>query len=148
MDCSTKTMTGFWWTIALLVLAGCGQKAAPGAAPVGTPLKEYASFYEQYLKANKNQPPANEQAFRAFLETKQDQLATAGLTIDQMFQSPRNGSPMTWVYGMKPPSGGYGETYVAYEQAPVDGTTMVISLRGTQVHMDDAWFRQVFPRAR
>jgi hypothetical protein len=134
--------------MSLLAFAGCSRSTPPTAAPTGAPLKEYASFYEEFLRTHKNQPPANEQEFRAFLETKQDQLAAAGLSMESMFQSPRDGAPLTWVYGRKPPVGGYGETYVAYETTPVDGKTLVVGLHGTQVQMDDAWFRRVFPQAR
>jgi hypothetical protein len=101
-------------------------------------------FYAGYLGAHNNQPPKDEVEFRAYLATQQEALDKAGLSIDEMFLSPRGG-PLAWVYGARPPVGPMGMTYVAYETTPVDGKRLVIAGGGMTKEMDDAEFRQVFP---
>jgi hypothetical protein len=133
-------------------LAGCGGGDS-GSAATDAIVVDYsstrvlASLYSQYLSEHKNQAPPNEQAFREFLGTKQETLERAGLTIDDMFASPRNGQPLEWVYGRKPPAGRVG-TYFAYEKTPVDGKRLVIATRGMYEEMDEAQFNTLFRKAR
>lgn len=136
--------------ILVLALAGCGG-GGDGSAGMHesdtTTMCAMSGLYGQYLGQHKNQPPPNEKAFRDYLNTKQDDLQRVGLTIDQMFVSPRNGEPFEWVYGRKPPAGPAGMTYVGYEKTSVDGKRLVIATRGMYEEMDDAKFRTVFPKA-
>lgn len=131
----------------MLALAGCGGGGS-GEAPVADygRTRAMGGFYEAYLSAQRGQPPANEQVFRDFLNTKQENLQKAGLTIDAMFVSPRNGKPLTWVYGkVLPKDPKSGITYFAYESEPEDGKRLVIGGRGVYEEMDEARFRSVFP---
>jgi hypothetical protein len=104
-------------------------------------------FYEGYLRENRNQPPANEQAFRDFLNSKQENFQKAGVTIEQLFVSPRDGKPLKWVYGKKPPIWReINMTCYAYEAEPVGGKRLVLGGRGMTVELDEAQFKQVFPQ--
>ncbi len=72
-------------------------------------------------------------------------LKRIGLTVDKMFASPRNGTPLTWVYGKRPPRGPTGMTYLAYEAAPVGGKRFLLAAGGMHDEIDDAQFRKLFP---
>ena len=135
-----------WFVLAALLagLAGCGGGSTGTSAVDYTKIRALADMYGAYVADHRNQPPPNEQAFRDYLGTKQEYMQRAGITVDAMFVSPRNGEPIQWVYGRKPPAGGY-ETYIAYEKTPVDGKWLAITARGTYQEMDEAWFRKVFP---
>ena len=99
-----------------------------------------------YLADHKNQAPPNEQAFREYLGTKEDNLRKSGISIDAMFTSPRDGEPLVWVYGRKPPAGPAGMTYLGYEKTPVDGKRLVIATRGMYDQIDETQFRKLFPK--
>jgi hypothetical protein len=131
-----------------LFLVGCGASDSTTAAVADYgKSRAMVGFYTLYMNEHKNQPPANEQAFRDWLDTKQDRLQQAGLTIDEMFASPRNSQALEWVYGRRPPAGGQGITYVAHEKSPVNGKRLVLATRGMYEEMDESQFSRVFPNA-
>jgi hypothetical protein len=107
-----------------------------------------AGFYEAFLRDHHGQPPANEQAFRDYLNGKQENFQNAGITIDQMFVSPRDGKSLKWVYGRKPPVLRQNNmTCYAFEAEPVAGKRLVIGGRGMYIELDDAQFRSAFPNS-
>jgi hypothetical protein len=130
-----------------LVATGCGSKAGQSSAADYTKVRAMGDFYSSYLSDHRGQPPKDEQAFRDYLNTKQDQLKNVGLTVDDMFKSPRGDGPLVWVYGKKPPVGSSGITYVAYERVPVGDKRLVIGTRGMYEQLDEAQFREAFPNA-
>jgi hypothetical protein len=144
-------LNGFrWLALALLVAGGGCRQSVPESASGGLDSKvgrAMEGFYNAYLDAHNNQPPKDEQAFRQFLETKQDFLTKSGLTTDKMFASPRNGKPLKWVYG-KPQKSSDGITLLAYEAEPADGTRLILGTRGMLDIMDEAKFHGIFPNAR
>ena len=127
---------------------GCSQGGSSTAAGVVEykKLRAMSILYSEYLGEHRDQAPADEKSFRAYLETKQDQLTQSNLTVDEMFKSPRGGA-LTWVYGRTPPTGPLG-TYLGYEQSPVDGKRLVIANLGMYEEVDEAKFRNIFPNAR
>ena len=106
-----------------------------------------AAFYGAYLQEHGGQPPPDEQAFRDFLAAKQPELETAGLSVDDMFISPRSPSSIQWIYGGALPVGPSGMEYFAYEQQPIDNARLVIASRGIFDLMDESRFHEVFPNA-
>jgi hypothetical protein len=137
------------WIVSVIVSVGCG-----GAGPTAKTsdaydtLSKMAPFYGQYLIKHNGKPPADEKAFREFLNSKQDELAKAGLTVDKMFVSPRNGEPFEWVYGKVPPPNAGGMTYLGYESTDVGGKRFVFMSRGGQQEIDAAEFHNAFPNAK
>jgi hypothetical protein len=149
-------MTEHWvrrvdWLVLLAVLCavpGCGGSGSSAKGVIEyRRVRAMTDLYTGYLGEHRGQPPANEQAFRQYLATKQDDLERSELTIDQMFMSPRETGPLVWVYGMLPPSGPMG-TYYGYEQTPVDGKRLVIANLGMYELVDDARFHATFPNAK
>ena len=49
-----------------------------------------SSVYDGYLREHNGQPPKDEQAFREYLQSKEEDLAKDGLSVDKMFTSPRS----------------------------------------------------------
>jgi hypothetical protein len=135
---------------AILAVAGCnssnGDTGDAVAADYGK-VRTMTGFYEGYLSEHRGQPPANEQAFRDYLNSKQQNLQTAELTVDQMFLSPRDGKPLKWVYGRKPPVWRQNNMICyAYESEPVGGKRIVIGGRGMVAELDETQFKTVFPK--
>jgi len=134
----------------VFALVGCNSS---GTSPQATGKVDYktvrtmADLYAAYLGSNGDQPPPDEQAFRQFLQTKQSNLERAGLTIEQMFVSPRNGEPLEWVYRGPLPTTDNGMTVFAYEKSSADGKRLVIARRGMYQVMDQAEFDRAIARA-
>jgi hypothetical protein len=134
----------------LLSVVACTKNSTitgePPAADYGR-VRTMSSFYEGYLREHGNQPPPSEQAFREYLNTKQENLQKAGLKIEEMFLSPRNAKPLQWAFGQKVPY--YRQNNMAcyaYETEPVGGKRLVIGNRGMFVELDETNFRSVFPK--
>jgi len=133
--------------LSLAAAIGCGGGAATTSPVDGKTVRTMAAFYEAYLDANSGQTPKDEAAFRAFLAGKQKDLEEFGITVDQMFVSPRGNGSLVWVYGRRPPNGAGGKAYVGYEAAPVDGKRLVLGMRGMYDELDDVAFKKLFPNA-
>lgn len=130
----------------LLVAVGCGTGGSSGVGQADYGNSQTASaMFNAYMGANKGKTPPNEEAFRAFLETKQEVLLKTGRTIDGILTSPRSGQPLEFVYGKKPVSGPNGMLYFAYEKEPIEGKRLVIAGRGIYELMDESHFKQIFP---
>src|SRR5688500_11225007 len=91
------------------VAAGRGRHASPSGDYIK--VRAMGDFYGAYLADHRGQPTKDEQTIREYLTSKQEALQKAGLTVDDMFKSPRNGEPFVWVYGKKPPVGSSGVSY-------------------------------------
>lgn len=133
----------------LLMSVGCGESASSSGMTADdyATLRSASVMFSQYMGANNGKTPPDEQAFRAFLETKKDVLDKTGTSIDQLLTSPRNGEPLVFVYGKTPVSGPVGMTYFAYEKTPVEGKRLVLASRGMFEQMDETQFRKFFPDA-
>ena len=138
-----KSLQTCRWAICLLLVAaaGCGGggKSDSGAGDKLKRVRTMGDLYVAHLAEHKN-APADEAAWRAFLDTKQTELEAAGLTVDAMFVSPRDGAPLIWVYG-KAPKNQFGLTIVAFEQAPVDGRRFVVATNGMTDNVEESRFQ-------
>ena len=104
-------------------------------------------MYASYLASHKFQPPKDEAELRQFLTSEPARLEKAGLTVEEMFVSPRNGEPLTWVFAKHPPTAG-GISVYAYESNPVDGQRLLMGDRGSYIVMDELEFKKALPNAR
>jgi hypothetical protein len=137
-----------WLALMMLGIAaasGCGGGSGSGSEGVSD-TRVMIDIYSAYLQEHNNRPPPSEQAFRTFVQQRQDRLEKAGMTIDQMFVSPRGSGELKWVYGDRLPADARGVTYLAYENAPADGKRLVFAPRGT-TEMEETQFKTVFPNA-
>jgi hypothetical protein len=135
-------------SLTLAAFAGCSSDAAGGSGgSVYKAVRDMGVLFNQFIVEHSGQPPKDEQEFRSFLATKQSVLEALNLSVDGMFVSPRNGTPITWVYGGKLPKGPQGMTYIAYEKAPVDGKRFVLAMNGMHAELDEAEFKRLFSAA-
>jgi hypothetical protein len=134
----------------LLLTTGCGGSTSSSGMTTDDyeVLRSASVMFSQYMGANNGKTPPDEQAFRAFLETKKDALDQKGTTVDQLLTSPRNGESLVFVYGKTPVNGPMGMTYFAYEKTPVEGKRLVLASRGMFEQMDEAQFKKFFPNAQ
>lgn len=132
-----------------LAWVGCGGSGSGGSSTRVDlqSVRARSDMYSGYLASHKSQPPKDEAAFRQFLTSEQARLEKAGLTVDEMFVSPRSSEPMTWVYAKRPPNAG-GITVYAYESNPVDGQRLLMGDRGVYILMDELEFKRALPDAR
>jgi hypothetical protein len=131
----------------LLSAAGCGGDATSPSPVDGNTVRTMSAFYEAYLDANNGETPKDEAAFRSYLAGRQSDLEEFGITVDEMFVSPRGNGAVIWVYGRKPPNGAGGKAYVGYEATSRDGKRLVLGMRGMYDVMDETEFRKLFPTA-
>jgi hypothetical protein len=126
----------------LLVVATVGCGGGKGGGNVADKMKKVRTMGDLYVAhlAEQKGAPADEAAWRAFLDGKQTELQAAGLTVDEMFVSPRDGAPLTWVYG-KTPKSQFGLTIVAYEQTPVDGRRFTVATNGMADYVEETRFQ-------
>jgi hypothetical protein len=139
-----------WLVLAIAAFVGCGKKSASanlGHADYGT-LQVASNMFTSYMGENGGKTPPDEQAFRAYLETKKEKLEEQGKSIDDLLMSPRNGEPLMFVYGKQPVRGPAGMTFYGYEKTPVEGKRLVLAGRGMFQEMDEAQFRKLFPDAQ
>ena len=135
----------------LVLLVGCGQGGRPAAIHTAAgdyrTIRALETFYSDYEAKHKGHPPKDEQAFREFLTSKQDDLAKEGLTVERVFVSPRNGENLAWVYGKPLPPSSSGTNYVAWETKSSDGKRLVIAAGGIYELMDAAKLHAAIPNA-
>ena len=139
-----------WLLSGLVVMTpvGCGGGAvSTPTTSMSAKLQAMASLYSSCVTANKGRPPQDESAFREYLNTKQDVLQPAGLTVDEVFVSPRSSQPLQWVYGKMSRGNHFGMKIVAYEIESDDAKRLVIASNGVYDYVDESQFRQVFPSA-
>lgn len=133
-----------------LAAVGCG---AGGTSSTGVSKGDYESLrttsaiYGMYMTEHGGKTPPDEQAFRTFVSGKQDILDKVGKTAEAVLSSPRSGEPFVFVVGKRPPVNRQtGMAYVAYEKTPVEGSRLVVAMRGIYELMDEAKFKQIFPQ--
>jgi hypothetical protein len=139
------------WMFALLLVSfvGCGGTKGGGSdlsmEDYGN-IRSVSAMYDLYMQEHKGKTPADEQDFRAFMQTNQDILDKTGRTIDEIMTSPRSSEPFVMVYA-RPPMRSKSMSYIGYEKTPVDGKRLVIGLRGMYEELDEAEFKKLFPDA-
>jgi hypothetical protein len=147
MDINSMKFAACCLVLATMLAVGCGKKSAASKLShddYGT-LQIASSMFSTYIGENSGKTPPDEQAFRTYLESKQDKLDEQGKTVDELLTSPRNGEPLVFVYGKQPVRGPAGMIFYGYEKAPVDGKRLVLAGRGMYEEMDEAQFRKFFP---
>jgi hypothetical protein len=137
----------------LLVLCVLGCSGGGGAPKAGeTEIRGLAVCYGQFLRENRGKSPANEAAFKTFIQTKvnKEQLASFGITpdnLEKLFTSSRDGQPYQVRYNapQKPPGAdGKGEI-VIWERAGSGGKRMVAYATVQIEEIDEARFKEIMP---
>ena len=127
---------------------GCG--GPDHVAEEASTLKPLAILYGRYIAQNRGQPPANEAAFRAFVEKEGPSLLEQfeAKDVSSLFVSSRDKKPYTILYGpLTGPPGPAGQPVFAYEQEGVGGMRLVASSLGAVDEVDATKFKQLVPSA-
>jgi hypothetical protein len=133
-----------------LALIGCRDAAAPAGndALARRQVSLVAMLYGQYLQSHNNLPPADEAAFRSFLnEYGGSRLKEYNIdNLDKLLTSPRDGQPFGIVYGKRlAPADSPGTPWAAYEKTGVDGKRLAAQARGATVELTPEQFAATFP---
>ena len=145
-------MVGVRWISAATLMMGLVGCSGGSSTSSGLGTAEYqrllstTTLYGMYQSEHGGKTPPTEQAFREFIESKSDVLQRINKTPDELLTSPRNGMPLVFVYGKRPPRAN-GMTYLGYEKSSVDGKRLVIGPRGVYEEIDEAQFKKIFPDA-
>ncbi len=113
--------------IVLTVTAGCGGSRS--GRPSGEALlaiENVAKWYQLCESANNGNPPANEEDFLAFVNSKLAERGQEPIDRDKLLTSPRDGEPYVILYG-EAASKKQGVRLVAYEKSGVAGMKLAVS---------------------
>ncbi len=98
--------------------AGCGSGDSASSNPNGSNIAKLARLYSLVYNSSRGVPPADEQAFRTFVDGLPKEDFDGNL--DKLFVSDRDGQPYVMYYGKDIKQGPYG-MIVGHEATGVDG---------------------------
>ena len=133
-----------------LSVAGCtpGDPLTSGTSDRQTRvlMNVLSVFYGDYLDAHRGNPPKDVDAFRAYLESRAEDLKRYKLkNVDQLMTSPRDGQPLAIVCAKRvAPPGSPGTPWAAYEQSGVEGTRMAVQVRAGVQELSPDEIEQIF----
>ena len=127
-----------------LVAAGCGESQKQSAEREQSHIKVLAIMYGKYTGRHQGQPPANEKAFREYVEAAGSDLVKKVGGVDQMFISERDQKPYVIFYGKEVQK---NNGVVAYEQEGSGGKRFVADELVVE-ELDEDQFRARVPAAK
>jgi hypothetical protein len=149
------------------MIGGCGRSTPPPSPPTpATSIASLGRMYGEYASRHDGVGPADEGAFRSFLESlPAAQKKSMGFDdLSQALTSPRDGQPYVIVYGVSPaepfesavggtpnpaapPQGAglQGQPLVVYEQVGQNGLRLVATGFGTSAELTEQAFAEAVP---
>jgi hypothetical protein len=143
---SSLQRQGFVWigfACLSLLAAGCGG-VSPSEEFEQSHIKVLAIMYGKFTGRHRGQPPANEKAFREYVEAQDSSLVKKVSGVDQMFISERDQKPYVVFYGKDVQK---ANGVVAYEQEGVGGKRFVADELVVE-ELDEEQFRKRVPGAK
>jgi hypothetical protein len=130
-----------------VILLGCNSKTSSEADSSSTQFRLLGRMYGEYLAIHQGIAPPDERSFTEFLQSHTDRLAQADISqVGDLLVSPRDGQPLTVLYGKQSIAEGPGGLpWAAFEQTGLAGKRCAIGARGTVEEMEQERFTQVFP---
>jgi hypothetical protein len=144
---SSLQRQGFVWigfACLSLLAAGCGGGQSQSEETEQSHIKVLAIMYGKFMRPNRGQPPANEKAFREYVEAQDNRLVKKIGGVDQMFISERDQKPYVVFYGKDAQK---ANGVVAYEQEGVGGKRFVADELVVE-ELDEEQFRKRVPGAK
>ena len=130
-----------WWLVLQFVIVsvvapGCGLGGGAPPPEGQLAIENLAKWYQLYRADNAGKPPADEDTFIAFIESK---LKARGDTVDrdQLLTSPRDGQKYIVQYG-KPTSANMERNVAVYEKEGYGGKKLVAFESAWSQEVDDA----------
>ncbi len=131
-----------WLVLGVLcaMIAGCGGESQEHIDRETSNMKPLVILYGKFLSRNRGQPPANEEAFKKFIQaaaaTTLESFEVAN--VDELFVSSRDGKPYGIRYRGMPP---LPDDIVIYEQDGVDGVRYVADSLGSVTEKTEQEFQ-------
>lgn len=134
-----------WWAVEIALCAAWGAcwTGCGGGTPAGDEAKVRAAMrmvgieYGRYQGAHNGQPPADEAAFRGFLDQQIRTTPNYGVkSADELLAMTRDGQPLHVIYGGKiGPPDQPDEPWAACEAQGDAGKRLVVNTRGSVVEL-------------
>jgi len=138
---------GFWRLIVLAMLllgaTGCSPKGNTGTGDAAERLRALAINYQRYAGQNQGNGPPTEQKFKDFIKKVG---LPEGITIDDLFISPRDNQPYEIRYKVRPGSPGPDSPVIMWEQTGEGGTRQIARSSGSVLVVPEAEFEQLKPK--
>ncbi|MGI9456234.1 MAG: hypothetical protein ACR2NU_06700, partial [Aeoliella sp.] len=124
--------------VAVLATAGCiGDSYTPPSTESLLAIENIDKWFQLYRAENRGKPPADEDAFLAFINGTLTARGQAVVNRDEVLTSPRDGAPYAVRYGMAG-SPDLERSLVAYEQNGANGTKLIVTELALSREVDDA----------
>lgn len=130
-----------WWVVlpfvALSLAApGCGMGGGAPPPEGQMAIENVAKWYQLYRADHRGRPPADEDAFTGYIQSKLDERGQT-LDRDKLLTSPRDGQAYVIRYG-KPTSNNMDRNVAVYEQEGYRGKKLVAFEAAWAKEVDDA----------
>ena len=133
----------------VVVLFGCagGRGGDDPHARLRAAMKLLGLEYGGYLAQNNGSPPADEAAFRRYLQSRLTSLSDFGVkSLDDLLPPGRDGRPLKLIFATKMPASERGDVvWSAHEATAVDGFRLACDSRGGIHELSDEIFASTFP---
>lgn len=132
--------------ISSLLLSGCGGDGyTPPSIEALLSIENVAKWYQLFRGEHGGKPPADEEAFLAFINSQMAERGQPALTSEELFKSPRDGEPYVIRYAgltSRPEE----QDIVVHERSGENGTKLVATEMGRSMVVDDTEFQSFTPR--
>ena len=132
--------------LVLLVAIAAGLTGCSSSEVVTTTddahIKQVAVLYGQFIGMNKGKPPADEKAFKTFVQQNLTARQSTD-TVETVLTSPRDKQPYVLRYGVL--AGTDKPAVVVYEQTGKNGKRFVGLSHGGTEEVDDKKFKELVP---
>jgi hypothetical protein len=129
---------------ALLVgSAGCAEKGNTGTGDAAERMRTLAVNYMRHAGQYQGNGPASEAKFKDFIKKVG---LPEGVTIDELFVSPRDNQPYEIRYKVRPGSPGPDSPVIMWEKTGEGGTRQIARANGSVLVVPEAEFEQLKPK--
>ncbi len=133
----------FSWLLLACLVAGCTPQGNTGTDDAAARLRTLAVNYQRYAGQNQGNGPPSEQKFKDFIKKVG---LPEGLTIDDLFVSPRDKQPYEIRYKIRPGFPGPDSPVIMWEQTGDGSTRQVARASGAVIVVPEAEFAQLKPK--
>jgi len=131
--------------VVVLAAAGCGGgKNSPPSNEALLAIENVGKWYQLYRSDNGGKPPADEEAFLAFVNSTLTERGQGTVDREKLLVSPRDGEPYVVLFGKKNTQN-QEINIVAYEKVGAYGTKLVVTEMGRSRLVEDSDLQSLLP---
>ncbi len=124
--------------VAVIAAAGCsGDSYSPPSDEALRAIQNIGKWYQLYRADNGGKPPADEEAFLAFVNSQLTERGREAVDREKLLVSPRDGESYVVLYGKKTVRS-QDLNIVAYEKTGAYGTKLVVTEMGQSRVLEDS----------